>query len=209
MERAKAKLGQVFIMLAISSFAVIALAALAVDMTTVWMVDAGLSDKAAAARDAVVAEQNAVKFSQDPHAEIVSAVEDSLAKSSFVGKATIYIYEYHHTAASKDRYIGVEVLLETGVRTPLAKAAGIGEGDSSSIAEHVDFVVHPYATARVWSPATGGIPESEATRTTATFESGGMSGNYQAASTLSSSSTVTVSRASLPNRLVQKVAASQ
>lgn len=161
-KREGARRGEVLLWYATSFVALAALAAAAFDLSAAMTEHSLVTGAAALCKDEVAARQNEVKFSADPHAEISGVVFDALAESGYTGKATVYTWEVPQAEVGNetDRYIGVRVALETRSASVFAGALVPGAQDATRVAQYVDFVIHPYATARVWRPSDASAAEA-------------------------------------------------
>lgn len=173
-ERANRPLkGQVTIMFACSLLFLLAAAALGVDAVGAWTCDQKQEDALIAVREAVMGQENYIKYSDTNSAEPISSSAAALnaalgCLTDMYGEGTtskdleelgvkdakIWAWELPRSKTGPaDRIIGVEVKLTGAFRTTFARTIGI---DEIPITNGIIFTVHPYSSQEVYGSRTNG-----------------------------------------------------
>lgn len=153
---------QVTVMLSLVLLLLLGMAGLAVDAAGAWRMSQSQSDTLTSARELVMNAQEAVKYGLKQGGTTLAApetvaalvkeyLEDSGA-AEHMDLARLTVYELPQSKSGPaDRYIGVLIEFTGTYETSFAQAIGVGE---IPVESRTCFIVHPYATSKVWRPST-------------------------------------------------------
>lgn len=128
-----------------------AVMALAVDVSGAYRLRARNEQTLELAKDAVMANLNSLKFSEDPAAAAEEVVAEALSQDGFSGKATFYYYELPESeTGATDRVAGMCLTLESSQPSRFARVLG---QDTQTVSSELAWSTNPYSDTDVWRPA--------------------------------------------------------
>lgn len=192
--------GQALVMTALALVAILAVAALSVDLAGAFRASSRQSQTLELVKDASLNSLNATKFSNSPAHDLASSVASQLAADGYIGDYELWWYECSKAEiasghASTDRLIGVELVLSQTYRCGPAAVIGTYEVPVSSSKV---WTMNPYSTTVVWRPnsVSGGNADGAVYR-----------GHVGEGGTLSSQTETPTTRSALPRPLEDAISA--
>lgn len=149
--RARGAKGQVLPLLAVTLMALVAVLALAVDMSGAWRLRDRQTQTLELAKESSMSSLNLVKFADDPALETARLVGDALAKDGYEGTAKVWYFELPESATgTANRLASVTVEISEPYRSALAWVVG---SSTMTVADQLTWTTSPYSTTKVWRPA--------------------------------------------------------
>lgn len=149
--RARGTRAQVLPILGVAAIALVAVIALAVDMSGAWRLRDRQTQTLELAKESSMSSLNLVKFSDDPAATTVSLVGQALAQDGYEGDAKLWYFELPESVTGTgNRLAVVTVEVSQQYRSALAWVAGT---PTMTVADQLTWTTNPYSTTKVWRPA--------------------------------------------------------
>lgn len=154
--RATGAAAQVLPMLAVTLVGLVAVIALAVDLSGAWRVRQRQTQTLELAKESVMTSLNAVKFSDVPAGEVLQLTLDAFARDGYdaseglTSDVTLWYYEEPESATGAgNRLAVVTVQMHQSYDSILAWVVG---KRSIDIADQLTWTINPYSTTKVWRP---------------------------------------------------------